>query len=251
MIQTTTTKQQVYECYTAEDFEVWKILYGRQLELLKTSAIPEYLEGLVAVDMVADRIPDFKEINQRLLRLTGWHIIPFEGICPPAQFFQLLARKTFPCTHWLRRMDQLDYLEEPDMFHDVFGHVPLLSNKTYCTFFQELGAIGSTYSQHPHLIDKLERLYWFTIEFGLMQKDGSNKIYGSGIASSTGELKHAMSNQSIKKTFNLLEIMDHAFRTDIIQNEYYIIQNFSELIQSLKQVQNIFASEVGLLSLKE
>lgn len=244
MIHETTVKQQVYENYTAEDFEVWKLLYNRQLSLLKSSAVYEYLEGLVAINMVAERIPDFKELNQHLSRLTGWRIIPFEGICPPGKFFQLLAERIFPCTHWLRKMNQMDYLEEPDMFHDVFGHIPLLSNKSYCSFFQELGVIGTMYMQHPHIIDKLERLYWFTIEFGLMEEDGRIKVYGSGIASSFGELKHAIGDHSTKKPFNLLEIMDHAFRTDVIQEEYYIIQNFNDMISCLPEVRAICEAEV-------
>jgi phenylalanine-4-hydroxylase len=245
MIQETVAKQQVYENYTAEDFEVWKLLYNRQLSLLRSSAVQEYLQGLIAVDMVAERIPDFKELNQHLSQLTGWRIIPFEGICPPGKFFQLLSHRVFPCTHWLRRMDQMDYLEEPDMFHDVFGHIPLLSNKSYCTFFQQLGSIGNMYQHHQHIIDKLERLYWFTIEFGLMKEGGAVKVYGSGIASSFGELKHTISDQSIKKPFNLLEIMDHAFRTDVIQDEYYIIESFNDLIACLPQVLAICEAEVG------
>jgi phenylalanine-4-hydroxylase len=246
MIQatTTTTKQQVYANYTAEDFKVWKLLYNRQIELLQTSAVDEYLKGLQAVDMIPERIPDFTLLNQHLADLTAWHIIPFEGICPPAKFFKLLAQRIFPCTHWLRRMDQMDYLEEPDMFHDVFGHIPLLSNKNYCNFFNELGTIGAMYQHHQHIIDKLERLYWFTIEFGLMKEAGQIKIYGSGIGSSFGELKHAVSNQSTKKKFNLVEIMNHEFRTDVIQDEYYVIENFTELVECLPEVRSICEAEV-------
>lgn len=241
---TTITKQQVYENYTAEDFKVWKLLYNRQIELLKTSAVDEYLEGLRSVDMVAEKIPDFEELNKHLANLTGWHIIPFEGICPPADFFKLLAQRTFPCTHWLRNMDQMDYLEEPDMFHDVFGHIPLLSNKSYCAFFQELGAIGTMYQDHQHIIDKLERLYWFTIEFGLMKQSGQVKIYGSGIASSFGELKHTVGEQSTKKRFDLVEIMNHEFRTDVIQDEYYVIESFTELVECLPEVHSICQADV-------
>jgi phenylalanine-4-hydroxylase len=194
------------------------------------------MKAVEVIGFRKDQIPEFKDLNNRLARLTGWKIITVPGICPPAEFFRLLSEKTFTCTCWLRSMKELDYLEEPDMFHDVFGHVPLLTNPSYCEFFEALGKLAVEHIENQEVIDMLERLYWFTIEFGLIREDGELKIYGSGIISSTGETKHSIGEGSRKHAFDVGAIMDHGFRTDIMQDDYYVIESFEQLVNALPQV---------------
>ena len=228
---------QVYSQYTAEDFKVWKTLFNRQMENLSATASKDYLHAVNVIGFNENEIPDFEKINQRLDQLTGWKIITVPGICPPHEFFALLANKTFTCTCWLRKMEELDYLEEPDMFHDVFGHVPLLTNPEYCSFFQSLGKLAMQHAGRQEIIDMLERLYWFTIEFGLIREQGELKIYGSGIISSTGETRHALSERSSKHVFNVAEIMNHSFRTDVMQDDYFVIDSFECLVNALPLVE--------------
>jgi phenylalanine-4-hydroxylase len=233
---------QVYSNYTPEDFMVWNILFNRQMTNLSATASKDYLDAVKMVGFCEDEIPNFEKINQTLARTTGWKIITVQGICPPAEFFQLLANKTFTCTCWLRTMEELDYLEEPDMFHDVFGHVPLLTNQAYCDFFQSLGVLAVQHIHNQEVIDMLERLYWFTIEFGLIKEEGDLKIYGSGIISSVGETKHALGKASRKHAFNAEAIMHKSFRTDIMQDDYFVIESFKELLGCLPVVHKKIAA---------
>ncbi len=237
--------EQIYSHYTTEDLAVWNILYNRQMKTLKEFASRDYLDAVKVIGFREDRIPDFSELNERLGKLTGWKIVTVPGICPPAEFFRLLSEKTFTCTCWLRTMSELDYLEEPDMFHDVFGHVPLLTNRDYCEFFEALGTIAMENIHNQDAVDMLERLYWFTIEFGLIREDDALKIYGSGIISSTGETAHAIGAASGKSEFEVNRIMDHSFRTDIMQDEYFVIGSFQQLVDALPLVRQ------KLLSLAE
>lgn len=231
--------EQVYSSYTPQDFTVWNVLFNRQMNILSEVASKDYLEAVKTIGFQEDEIPDFEKINLRLSQLTGWKIITVPGICPPKEFFQLLAHKTFTCTCWLRTMEELDYLEEPDMFHDVFGHVPLLTNIDYCTFFEKLGKLGVQHIHNQEIIDMLERLYWFTIEFGMIKEAGELKIYGSGIISSIGETKHALSDASRKHAYAADVVMNQPFRTDIMQDDYFVIQRFEQLMKSIPDVEAI------------
>ena len=235
MINRIKPTEQIYSNYTPEDFMVWNVLFSRQMHVLSASASKDFLDAVETIGFHEDEIPDFNKVNERLGALTGWKIITVPGICPPAEFFQLLAQKTFTCTCWLRKMEELDYLEEPDMFHDVFGHVPLLTNPVYCNFFQALGELAMEHIEDQEVIDMLERLYWFTIEFGLIKQEGELKIYGSGIISSIGETKHALGD-SRKHAFDADKIMEHHFRTDIMQDDYYVIHSFEQLVASLPAI---------------
>lgn len=231
--------QQIYSHYTTEDFAVWNILYNRQINNLSASASKDYLSALQAIGFCEDEIPDFSKMNAKLEVATGWKIITVPGICPPAEFFKLLSQKTFTATCWLRRMDELDYLEEPDMFHDVFGHVPLLTNKAYCHFFEALGKLAVAHMHDQRIIDMLERLYWFTIEFGMIKESGALKIYGAGIISSVGETRHALGAGSTKHAFDVEAIMARPFRTDVMQDDYFVINSFSQLESCLPQVEKV------------
>lgn len=227
---------QVYENYTKSDFEVWKLLYDRQTAILEPHICSEYKEAIKAVNFSADRIPNFDEVEERLKPLTGWGLKTVPNISEQKIFFQFLSQKRFTATCWLRTMEQLDYLEEPDMFHDVFGHVPLLSNKEYTDFFQAISEIALEHIDNPHIIELLGRVYWFTIEFGLIRENGELKIYGAGIISSKGETEHCMSENCEIKDFSVQEIFDTSFRTDILQDTYFAIQSFDQLYLSIPEI---------------
>ncbi len=229
--------QQIYSNYTQEDFDVWKLLYHRQLQHLEGKVAEEFMEALKVIGFSAEEIPDFKQVNQRLAKTTGWEIITVPNIAPADVFFQRLAQKQFTATCWLRKMSELDYLEEPDMFHDVFGHTPLLTNEAYTDFFHKMGLLAGKYPGKPEVILKLQKLYWFTIEFGLIRNRDGLKIYGAGIISSKGETEHALSNHSIKHDFDIQKIFRHHFRTDIIQEEYYVIESFEQIADAYPEIE--------------
>ena len=228
---------QDYNSYTEENHNVWAILFQRQIENLPDKAIPEFFEGLKLVNFKPDRIPDFNEVNQRLKPLTGFEVVPAPGIVDDAVFFGLIANKQFPATVWIRRMEQLDYLEEPDMFHDVFGHVPLLTIPVYCEFLAQLSAMALEHVDRPDIIDKLTRIYWYTIEFGLFRKNGEKaRIYGAGILSSVGESKLSVSDESIKYGFDVDHILNTGYIKETFQSQYFCIESFEELLHSLPKI---------------
>ncbi len=233
--------EQIYSNYTTEDFAVWKLLYERQMNFLTDKVAVEFIEALDEVGFNSDEIPNFRNVNQRLAQSTGWKIKTVPNIAEADVFFENLANKTFTATCWLRSMDEIDYLEEPDMFHDVFAHTPLLSNKAYTDFFQAMGVIALEVIDDPEKVKMLQRLYWFTIEFGLIRNDNDLKIYGAGIISSKGESEHALSDKSEKRPYNVEQIMAHDFRTDVIQDTYYVIESFDELTSSLPTIKELVA----------
>lgn len=234
--------KQIYSDYTAEDFLVWKTLYNRQMEILKHTVSKSYLQAVNKVDFVDYKIPDFSEVNMILKNTTGWSIEVVPNICPDARFFECSANRIFTSTCWLRSMKQLDYLEEPDMFHDVFGHMPLLSNPNYANFFSEFGKVALKFIDNPEAIQLLSRIYWYTIEFGLIKENDEVKIYGAGIISSFGETNHAIDSATAKYKFDVQTILNTPYRTDIIQDKYFVIDSFEQLYSSLPEIEH-FLSE--------
>jgi phenylalanine-4-hydroxylase len=230
--------EQIYDHYTNEDFSVWKLLYETQINSLDGIVAEEFLKGLEILDFNSQKIPDFKKINEKLDIINGWGIKTVPNIAQPKEFFKYLANKKFTSTCWLRSMEEIDYLEEPDMFHDVFAHVPMLTDVDYTNFFQNIGQLALEVINDEERLKKLQRLYWFTIEFGLMETSNGNKIYGAGIISSKNEMKNAFSNKSIKTDFNVLEIMNQDFRIDIVQEKYFVIKSFNQLSGSLEDVRH-------------
>lgn len=225
---------QHYKEYTSENHQVWTILYDRQLQNLPGKAIPEFMEGLDKVGFSRDRIPDFTKVNRKLKPLTGFEVVAAPGIVNDALFFQLIAGKQFPATVWVRTMQQLDYLEEPDMFHDVFGHVPLLTIPVYCEFLAKLSQMALSHLSRPDIIDLLTRIYWYTIEFGLFQKPGQQaRIYGAGILSSAGESTLAVSSESVKHPFDVEHILNTPYSKETFQSQYFCIHSFEQLLNSL------------------
>ena len=231
---------QIYKNYTREDYKVWKILFNKRLENLQGIVAEEFLIALKNLNFKAEKIPNFIEINNILRSTTGWSIETVPNISPPEEFFSFLSMKKFTATCWLRSIDQIDYLEEPDMFHDVFAHVPLLSNKDYTNFFKEMGEIAESVIEEPKKLEKLQRIYWFTIEFGLIKKNNDFKIYGAGIISSDEESKNVFSKKSRKLEFDVKKVMNQPFRIDVVQDTYYYINSFEQLTSSIPEIRDNF-----------
>ena len=243
-----TLLQQHYDQYTAEDRHVWQLLFERQLQALPGRAAPEFMEGLARIGFTADRIPDFRETNQVLRRLTGWELVAVPGIVDDAAFFGLLAARQFPATTWLRKLAELDYLEEPDMFHDVFGHVPLLTNPAFARFLHQLGHIGLRHATDAAAVELLARLYWFTVEFGLIRDAGSGgaRIYGAGILSSAGETRYSLGPEPRRHSFDVAAVLGTAFRKDVFQPEYFVVDSLEQLFEALPALQReLRAATVG------
>ncbi|MBL7942252.1 MAG: phenylalanine 4-monooxygenase, partial [Flavobacteriales bacterium] len=232
---------QDYRAYTPEDFAVWKTLYNRQIKLLSTTASRHYLDALKTVNFSADAIPNFNELNHILKETTGWSLVVVPNIQPNEIFFPCLAERKFTATTWLRRMDQLDYISEPDMFHDVFGHVPLLSHLVFADFFRQFGELGVKYIRHPQAIEMLGRVYWFTVEFGLMAEEGNTRIFGAGLISSHGESQHCLSDKVERRPFSVREIMFQSYNNSVMQQLYFELPSFETLLHSLGEVEEILA----------
>lgn len=228
---------QIYNNYTEHDFLVWKTLFSRQMTLLEPLVSEHYLKALEKVKFSSEKIPDFNEVNELLKPHTGWSLEVVPNISPQKEFFEFLSQKKFTATCWLRTMEQLDYLEEPDMFHDVFAHVPLLSNKAYVDFFKGISDIALKHIDDPKAIELLGRIYWFTIEFGLINENGKLKIYGAGIISSKGETENCLSDAVTRLPFDVKTIFKTDFRNDIIQDKYFVIDSFEQLYNSLKIIE--------------
>lgn len=232
--------------YTAQDQWVWKTLFERQVANLEGKVCDEYQFALEKMNPVlnAEKIPDFRHINEWFSSDTGWQIEVVPGLIPVDDFFRLLAEKRFPSSTWLRSKEQLDYLEEPDMFHDTFGHIPLLSNSVFSDFMQAFGELGCAYLHDESKLIALQRLYWFTIEFGLLQNERP-LVYGAGIISSFGETNRAVSGEVAYHSFDMDRVMKSPFRTDVVQEHYVCITGFDTLFESLKKVEEKWLQTVG------
>ena len=229
-------RKQIYSNYTKEDFAVWKLLYDKQMHNLQGKVVDEFIQGLELLNFNSNEIPNFKKVNKKLLDLTGWSIKTVPNLSEADLFFEQLSKRRFTSTCWLRSMEEFDYLEEPDMFHDVFAHVPMLCNEKYTDFFHNIGklAVGL---KNQEAIKMLQRLYWYTIEFGVLQDKNDLKIYGSGIISSVGEIKNVYSKTVQIKPFNIQEVLQTPFEIDKVQPLYFSITSFDELVEAFKQIE--------------
>ncbi|WP_436515791.1 phenylalanine 4-monooxygenase [Ekhidna sp. To15] len=236
--------RQIFENYTDEDFEVWKILFDRQMKQFPTHACHAYREGLKIANFETGIIPDFKETNAILEETTGWQLAVVPGIVPDYTFFELMANRRFPATTWLRKMKELDYLEEPDMFHDVFAHVPLLTNQHFVDFLEALSKIGLQYVGNDYAIELLSRVYWFTVEFGLIQEKEGLRIYGAGILSSAGETQFSLSDEPPKHTFSIEHMLNTPYRKDKFQTEYFITESYEQLYESIPEIERLLAEKL-------
>ncbi len=221
--------------YSPDDHRVWSILYDRQDALLARRGCDAFLSGLGALDLNSGGIPDFAAINPRLERLTGWRVIAVPGLIPDAAFFELLAHRRFPAARFIRDPRELDYLSEPDIFHDVFGHVPMLTDPVFAGYMQAYGQGGLRALGLNHL-HHLARLYWYTVEFGLMRTPAGLKIYGAGIASSAAETVFALEDPSPNRlAFDMLRVMRTRYRIDDFQQSYFVIPSLEALLEATLQ----------------
>jgi phenylalanine-4-hydroxylase len=222
------TCPQNYAAYTAADHDIYRRLYERQSALLPGLACDEFITALPALG-VKTRIPRFEEINDRLHQATGWEVVAVPGLIPEVPFFTLLANRKFPVTDWIRNADEFDYIVEPDIFHDLFGHVPLLFNPVFADHMQAYGA-GGLKAHSLNACEQLSRLYWYTIEFGLLRQKNGLRAYGAGILSSSGELAHAVKSSAPHRiALDLLRCMRTRYNIDSYQQTYFVIDSFQQL----------------------
>jgi phenylalanine-4-hydroxylase len=234
--------EQNMKAYTVTDEWVWKTLFTRQIKQLQNFACEDYLVCVKKMYRVLNPhfIPDFEKLNEWFEDHTGWKIEVVAGLIPVEDFFKLLAQKRFCSSTWLRSPDSLDYLEEPDMFHDIFGHIPLLAHPVFSDFAHEFGKLGVKLKDNPEAIIALQRLYWYTIEFGIIKED-KLRIYGAGILSSYGETPRSVSVELKQTAFDIKDVLNKAFRTDVMQDEYVVIDSFQQLFDSIKLVEDYFS----------
>ena len=227
---------QPWDDYSADDHATWATLYARQRELLVGRASSEFLRAQDAMGMTPDHIPRYADLNAVLGEATGWTLIGVEGLLPELDFFEHLANRRFPVTWWIRRPDQLDYIEEPDLFHDLFGHVPLLMNPVFADYMAAYGRGGvKAHAIGPDALQNLTRLYWYTVEFGLIREADGLRIYGSGIVSSSGESVHALESASPNRIgFDLERVMRTRYRIDSYQKTYFVIDGFEQLMDATR-----------------
>jgi phenylalanine-4-hydroxylase len=216
--------------YSADDHAMWDRLFARQSEMLPGRAADAFLRGLDVLKLSKPGIPDYAELNARLMAATGWQVVPVPGLVPDAVFFDHLANRRFPAGNFIRRPDQIDYLQEPDVFHDVFGHVPMLADPVFADYMAAYGR-GGQRSLGFNAIDHLARLYWYTVEFGLIQQSDGLRIYGAGIVSSFGESIFALDDESPNRiAFDLMRVMRTPYRIDDYQQNYFVIDSLETLL---------------------
>lgn len=223
------TISQDWNRYTAEEHAVWDQLFARQSRMLKGRVTDAFLKGLNVLNISEPGIPDFEELSNRLRSLTGWSVVAVPGLVPDDVFFDHLANRRFVAGRFIRRPDQLDYLREPDIFHDLFGHVPLLSDPIFADYMQAYGE-GGLKALRLGALDRLARLYWYTVEFGLIRERGALKLYGAGIVSSFGESVYALQDPRPNRiAFDLERVMRTQYRIDDYQQTYFVIDSFEDL----------------------
>jgi phenylalanine-4-hydroxylase len=228
------TIEQHWHDYSDEEHAVWRLLFERQQRLLVGRACGEYLEGLRALGVAARGIPDFQRLSDILYRATGWRIVAVPGLVPDDVFFAFLAARRFPSTCFIRRRDQLDYLQEPDVFHDICGHVPMLMNPVFADYMQVYGQ-GGLKALHLGHLTELARLYWYTVEFGLIATPEGLRIYGSGILSSAGESVYCLKDPHPHRLrFDLRRAMRTQYHIDRYQETYFVIDDFEQLFAATR-----------------
>lgn len=217
--------------YSAEEDAVWGELFRRQMAYLPGRAAPDYLAGVEALGLTPTHVPQVREIDRWLAGLTGAGVEGVPAIIPPSKFFALLAERKFPVATFLRRREEMDYIEEPDIFHEVFGHCPLLTNPAYATFIEKFGKLGARLGK-PYSW-RLFRLFWFTVEFGMIRTPEGLRAFGAGIVSSPAEAEHASSGRAEMPDFDLMTIFRTPYRIDILQPVYFVIDSFEQIEAAL------------------
>lgn len=225
------TIDQHWERYGVAQHGVWRTLFERQMQVLPGRACDEFLSGVAKLDLAADRIPEFERASDALEKLTGWRVVAVPSLVPDDIFFEHLANRRFPVGQFIRKPEQLDYIEEPDVFHDFFGHVPMLAHPVFADYMQAYGKGGQRALKEFGALKNLARLYWYTVEFGLIESAQSLRIYGSGIVSSRAESIYSVESPSPNRIyFDLERVMRTDYRIDDFQESYFVIRSFDELM---------------------
>jgi phenylalanine-4-hydroxylase len=228
------TIDQAWERYTRQEHGVWRTLFERQTKLLPGRACDEFVDGMKRLPIGPHEIPDFRRLSEVLMKRTRWQVVAVPGLVPDEVFFEHLANRRFPAGQFIRKPDQLDYIEEPDVFHDVFGHVPMLMNPVMADYIQAYG-VGGLRAQKLGVLPQLARVYWYTVEFGLVEQAGGVRIYGSGIASSYTESVFSLEDPSPNRIgFALARVMRTRYRIDDFQETYFVIRDLDELLELAK-----------------
>lgn len=228
--------RQDYAAYTPEQHSVWSELVGRVLPELEKHAAREYLEGFEIIGLQRDHLPNLSEITRRLGPRTGWSSTPVSGFLPAPAFFEMLANRLFPTTTWLRSRESLEYTPEPDIFHDVFGHVPMHAHKVFGDFLEHYGRVCAAISDQDTL-EKLGRLFWYTVEFGLIRQDGEIKVYGSGLISSHGECRNVVQCGCEVHDFSLDEVLSTRVKVDEFQKVLFAIHSFDQMYEAMHEAE--------------
>lgn len=225
------TISQNWEAFNAQDHAMWDQLFARQSEMLPGKAADAFLRGIDVLKLSKPGIPDYRELNERLARVTGWQVVAVPGLVPDDVFFEHLANRRFPAGNFIRQPEQIDYLQEPDIFHDVFGHVPMLADPIFADYMAAYGE-GGLRSLNFDALNHLARLYWYTVEFGLIQQPDGLRIYGAGIVSSYTESVFALEDSSPNRIgFEMVRVMRTKYRIDDFQQNYFVIPSFDYLLE--------------------
>ncbi len=231
-----------YPRYTDDEQEVWRALYARQEKLLAGRAADEFLTGLEVLELDHGRIPALRDVSRRLFEATGWQIARTPGLLDAHDFFSHLARRIFPCTDYIRSRSELDYTPAPDCFHDIFGHTPMIVHERFADFYQRIGQAALA-CRDPAIEEALTRIYWFTVEFGLIRNRGGLRIYGNGIISSFGETQHSLAAQVNKRDFTPERLAAQPYAIWHFQDTLFVIESFDQLQDEFER----WAREHGLV----
>jgi len=227
---------QRYEEYDAESHDVWRILYERRMETLLSTGSKVFLDGIAGIGLDARHVPKLADVNSLLARRTGWAAVGVAGFIPAKLFFRCLSRRRFPTTLKVRPRAQLDYLPEPDIFHDVFGHVPLHADPVFADFLQRFGELAATATTEAET-EAMARLFWFTVEFGLISETETIKVYGSGLISSHGDAANALGPKCSRRKFTLDAVLAQPFAIDHFQDVLFVVDSFDQLFDAVEEMQ--------------
>ena len=228
--------RQDYAAYTEEQHAVWAELVGRMLPEIEQHAAREYLDGFAIIGLQKNGLPNLEAISARLAPRTGWSSTPVSGFLPAPAFFEMLASRNFPTTTWLRNRESLEYTPAPDIFHDVFGHVPMHSHKVFADFLEHYGRVCAGISDAA-VLEKLGRLFWYTVEFGVIRQDGEIKVYGSGLISSHGECRNVMAGKCAIHDFTLDEVLETKVKVDELHKLLFAVSSFDQVYEAMHEAE--------------
>ena len=233
--------QQDYAAYTEEQHGTWAELVGHVFPGLERHAAQEYLDGFEIIGLQRDRLPNLVSVSERLAPRTGWSSTPVSGFLPAPAFFEMLGTRRFPTTTWLRSRESLEYTPEPDIFHDVFGHVPMHAHPVFANFLEHYGRVCASVTDLA-ILEKLGRIFWYTVEFGLIRQHGKIKVYGSGLISSRGECRNVVDGHCAIREFDLDEVLNTSVKVDELHKLLFVVNSFDQIYESMHEAERRAAS---------